>query len=776
MPYCVLHGLEGYPQSLGRDLDVIAPQAAHATLIEAAGRALEGLGWRCAELPSPWDSRPLFAFRTGVGLEIDLLDRLRWGPVLLAEPGLASGRMGPFKTDPGPAFAKRVLWRYLHGGMPGVPFLAADETAAAEALCARVFGAGPAAELLAALRACDPGALARLRGGLRRAAYLRAAFRAPWQVPSSMIRRLRRFVRARVVRMWPVVIVTGPDGAGKSTVLAVAAQSFPPPLQDALVRHWRPGLLPVLARLAGRSPAVPDSTGLLPPRRSAGTFSPLRLAYYLADYWLGRLAMDNPGANHIRAVLYDRGALDVSVAPERFGAAPGRLSALFARLAPQADLCVLLWADPRLSRARKPENTPEQAEHDARRWRCALEQGAFDAVVDAEGDPAAAAEAVVALTLDAALRRGSRSAPGTDPLAFFSNAGSPYHRLDAGHGRVFLAAAGHPESAAALGAVYRPESVRGRLALSAASMLLRAGIPPAPLRRVSIDDRALRAAFAEVLGREDFAVGLALHGGRRAGKAVAAAVGAGGRTLAYAKQACIPGAVPALERERAALQAPRAQARVLRVPAMLAWRPGPPHILVQEAGPGDSVASLDDVAAAAREVSGPPSADAGRLEAWLSALAASAELVESAHTRRALARHLPAAFSGARNACLPMSSSHGDFAPWNLAAAGGRVWAYDWESWSENRPDGWDLAHWVFSRSRLARRPLDGLLDGFVRSARWRGWLMDYLADTDGSKALALTRLYLLSNAVSRGLPGGEDPEGCGLASLTVVEALDRRR
>jgi thymidylate kinase len=162
--------------------------------------------------------------------------------------------------------------------------------------------------------------------------------------------------------VWPsgvVVAILGVDGVGKSTVI----NGILPVLNEAThnavsCQHLRPGLLPPLARLKGKTavPAAPvlDPHGATP----SGTLgSLLRLSYLTLDYILGywfkiRLII----AKQPTVVLYDRYAYDMVIDPRRFRiGVSGRLASLFTRLAPRPHLIICLHAEPEVVAARKEE-------------------------------------------------------------------------------------------------------------------------------------------------------------------------------------------------------------------------------------------------------------------------------------------------------------------------------------------------------------------------------------------------------------------------------------
>ena len=60
------------------------------------------------------------------------------------------------------------------------------------------------------------------------------------------------------------------------------------------------------------------------------------------------------------------------------------------------------------------------------------------------------------------------------------------------------------------------------------------------------------------------------------------------------------------------------------------------------------------------------------------------------------------------HAMLEFGTWHGDFAPWNLARLGGRLFVWDWEDSAPQAPVGFDAVHFHFQVAFVARRfPLD---------------------------------------------------------------------
>lgn len=203
----------------------------------------------------------------------------------------------------------------------------------------------------------DPEAR-RIRSLISRSALLRC----PHRVVAAQIRGTLSKVRRILTPSGKLVAVLGVDGSGKSSLLEALRQ----PLEDAThrrleIRHLRPGLLPPLGRLRGRS----ESAGTTPPHAlppSGTLLSLVRLAWLLADYILGYWIRVRPSlARQPNVVLFDRYACDLRIDPGRFRIRlPAFVLRMAVRVVPRPDLVVCLVASPDVVLARKTELGAEE--------------------------------------------------------------------------------------------------------------------------------------------------------------------------------------------------------------------------------------------------------------------------------------------------------------------------------------------------------------------------------------------------------------------------------
>ena len=126
---------------------------------------------------------------------------------------------------------------------------------------------------------------------------------------------------------------------------------------------------------------------------------------------------------------------------------------------------------------------------------------------------------------------------------------------------------------------------------------------------------------------------------------------------------------------------------------------------------------------------------------------------------------------------VTFGSWHGDWAPWNLTVADGRVRAWDWEKFEADVPIGFDTIHYsVHGMSALTERtPLQAFDQTLDRAPR-----LLHPHDIDARSALVVFWLYVLELG-TRYLEDGEGEAGTTAMSRLagwlepVLEAVQRR-
>jgi thymidylate kinase len=169
------------------------------------------------------------------------------------------------------------------------------------------------------------------------------------------------------------VVVLGPDGCGKSTLVGEMLHRIAAEFGHTWRFHWRPGLLPKLSRT---SHSAPPAFAPPPDTAAYGYFvSLVRYLYYLSDFVLGYWFVVYPKRRRNGLVIGERWYYDVIVNPARYGfRLPLWLLRAGARFVPKPDLTLLLEADPAAIHERKPELTTEQIHYQLTRFRDLLEK------------------------------------------------------------------------------------------------------------------------------------------------------------------------------------------------------------------------------------------------------------------------------------------------------------------------------------------------------------------------------------------------------------------
>lgn len=160
------------------------------------------------------------------------------------------------------------------------------------------------------------------------------------------------------------VLIAGPDGAGKSTVLeAIVARATEMNLRVSRA-HYRPG---VIAGQPSDGVPVTDPHGK-PPRSEAASVAKLMVIF--ADHLIGGFFRWR-SQRRAGLLLLERGWYDMVVDPRRYRMSPrfaGPLR-LLGKVLPRPDLVLLLTGDPATLHARKPEIGVAEVDRQVRRWR-----------------------------------------------------------------------------------------------------------------------------------------------------------------------------------------------------------------------------------------------------------------------------------------------------------------------------------------------------------------------------------------------------------------------
>lgn len=369
MPYCILAGYDTYPQHIPSDVDfMIHPDwsARLPTLIAAIATAS---GAHLIQAIHHETTATYFVLAHRHGATLTYLhpdsssDYRRHGRLWLrAESVLENRRRHPqgfWIPSAADAFAYYLIKKLDKGNL--------DEQQARQ-LSARYAEDRHACTLV--LQALLPTPEASVIEAAARTACAVSA--PPWSVVNQGMERMRRALYAQAPRE-PLrgrlrqamrdlrrvfercrrptgfsIVFLGPDGCGKSSVIAQLAPQLAPAFRQVEYRHLRPGPLPRTATMPVTDPHAQQPRGL------PGSLA--KLLHFWASYLFGALFWLYPRCACSTLVIFDRYFQDILVDPRRYRyAAPAAPARWLGGLLPQPDMVFILDAPAETLQARKRE-------------------------------------------------------------------------------------------------------------------------------------------------------------------------------------------------------------------------------------------------------------------------------------------------------------------------------------------------------------------------------------------------------------------------------------
>jgi thymidylate kinase len=175
------------------------------------------------------------------------------------------------------------------------------------------------------------------------------------------------------------VVFLGPDGVGKSTVIAGVQEDLSPAFLKTEYHTFAPSLLP--ARMQQK-----PSPHALPPRGKLASL--YKAGWWLICYTLGYMLTIHPARARSAFVLNHRYLLDAIVDRKRYRySGPKFLLKLIALVSPGADLVILLSAPPEVIQKRKQEVPFEETARQCREYREVVEPLPNGRLIDASVAP-----------------------------------------------------------------------------------------------------------------------------------------------------------------------------------------------------------------------------------------------------------------------------------------------------------------------------------------------------------------------------------------------------
>lgn len=360
--YCVLHGYERFPEGITSDVDcIVDPRHSPSELVALIGREAAGFGaevLRCSELLIVLGGKERNGDRCFLTLDFATDCQLDAVPFYTGAEVLRTRRpWGAFWVPAARVEFGCYLVRTIMKGRLDEPRLRRlcalfrqDPTGCINEI-ERHWDARQAAVLVSAVRSGDWSPLRPRLGDLQATLTRRAIARQPL----GFVRNKFRRQVARLRRLWHPsgleVVLLGPDGAGKSSVI----HNLESQLIGAFDRATCRGFAPPVRRLLGTDKRVrrTDQPHALPPRSLLASL--VRTGYWLLYHTLGYVSLRLALARST-LVLNDRHFLDIFVDTRRYRyGGPAWLLRLVWRLMPKPDLVILLDAPAEVLQRRKQE-------------------------------------------------------------------------------------------------------------------------------------------------------------------------------------------------------------------------------------------------------------------------------------------------------------------------------------------------------------------------------------------------------------------------------------
>jgi len=367
MRYCVLHGYEEYPHRVGSDVDCIIDRAVSPSQIytllhrERARIAAHVVRWRDYDFTLAGknaEGQPCF-----VTLDFSIDCNAAHLKLYPGRKVLESRRryLQFWIPEVRVEFACYLTGTILKGRLESVRLqrlssLFEDDARGCTEELVRNWPATSAQLLREAASSGDWERVRHCLPRLQRELHRRALLRSPLHFLS---RRTRNLLNG-LVGLWRpqglTVVLLGPDGAGKSSVIDALPAVLAPAFNRTVCFGFVPSVMLNLLHGRNRGHATPHG---LPPRSPA--VSVLRavlywFVYYMASYPVRRLMMARA---HL--ILHDRHFVDALVDPTRFRyGGPEALLRLIWRFIPKPDLIILLDAPAEVLQHRKQEVSLEE--------------------------------------------------------------------------------------------------------------------------------------------------------------------------------------------------------------------------------------------------------------------------------------------------------------------------------------------------------------------------------------------------------------------------------
>jgi hypothetical protein len=233
--YAVAHGVERYPDSVGRDIDVLIASGDVRRALDSARKNLETLGYQVVRPPNLWGERLIGVYEKewDSAVEIHSIERLLWRNIVLSNHPDPTATHHLFAIDPWISFVKRILSPLLANDTRRFVarndelVLSAQEESAVQKMMPDLCGAELTSQLLDAVRSRDPERLRQCAPRLQKAMTRRAFVRTPGRSLLCVADRIWRRLRQPLAPCAPVIVLVAPYSEAVDGMLRLLCDSSP---------------------------------------------------------------------------------------------------------------------------------------------------------------------------------------------------------------------------------------------------------------------------------------------------------------------------------------------------------------------------------------------------------------------------------------------------------------------------------------------------------------------------------------------------------------------
>jgi len=535
-----------------------------------------------------------------------------------------------------------------------------------------------------------------------------------------------------------LVVVLSPDGGGKSSMCKSILEKLLGLFRKTNYFHWRPGVLPQIRTLFGKSKLESEFVFSNPhsPKKRSKITSFFRWLYYTLDYFIGYYLKIFPMKIKTTAIVMDRYYYDIIVDPIRYGFnLPQWLLKLPLKIIPKPDLTIYLDNEPEELYKRKQELPVEELRRQVNAWRKFIPSLPNARIVTTDKPLEDVVNEVTRLVLErrAELTRKMLKVDPDESRYLWKSDITGYIALPSKKNCRWIIPI-NPKLARKAWDLYQPYSLFGRIYKSTMSSLSGYG----SLRLLKHINLSLEFSDSEqaslfmkcitdVFGKEDIALAISTGTPSPFRKITAMIMDSKGNVLGFAKIGETPLAIQRIKREtkililiahsslliaqKSSAKSHQLSAISIRVPEILyEGEIGNGYMLIQSPAPFEGKSGSryfnDDYANVLRILIDNTSVKKKFIESEFYKILKSGIDNYMLSYRELLKQGLDYLERNIGDKEIIFTLSHGDFAPWNMLWSKNRkeVFIFDWESANSEAPAGIDLVHFLFQTGFLLKK------------------------------------------------------------------------